>query len=319
MEKTFVVMPFVKQSAAKEIQLGVVKKKFLNEDFVAKLYSFPDQKPQWASLPQQTSREDYFERIKLFLDDIRAGKLQKAILSRVLMIEKPADFDPFGIFKRLCQSYPNTFVHLLYHPEAGMWTGATPELLLEKQNGNYFTMALAGTQPCINSEKYHWRKKEMEEHTMVGEHIEEVFKNHSCNMIEKNGPKTIESGKVAHLQTDYVFKEKNKIDLHKILNELHPTPAVGGLPVDKGVECILQHEGYDRRYYCGYVGETDFANMARLFINLRCMQIGENHIAVYCGGGITAASDPTEEWNETIQKSLTMVEKISPVKDRAEQ
>ena len=42
------------------------------------------------------------------------------------------------------------------------------------------------------------------------------------------------------------------------------------------------------------------------------MQIGESNIAIYVGGGITSASVPEDEWQETILKSKTMTEIIQP-------
>lgn len=193
--------------------------------------------------------------------------------------------------------------------------GATPELLLRKRGTDFYTMALAGTQARQPEASYQWREKEKEEHEMVGRHIEEVFENNRCSLLRKGTTETIESGKVAHLKTDYVFHETSAGSLKKLLSELQPTPAVGGLPVRESVDSILKQEGYDREYYCGFLGETDFSQTADLYTNLRCMQIGKEKIAVYAGGGITAASDPQEEWEETILKSKTMMEKILPVKE----
>jgi len=155
----------------------------------------------------------------------------------------------------------------------------------------------------------------MEEHRMLWAHTEKVFEANGCRLLKREGPNTIASGQVAHLSTDYIFEETSDVNIRKLLMELHTTPAVGGLPVDKGIDCILEHEGYDRKYYCGFIGQTDFLHTADFFVNLRCMQIANTHIAIYVGGGITAASDPQEEWQETIMKSKTMVEKIQPVKE----
>lgn len=309
-----IMAPFINQSTAREIKLGIVEGMPVMESLAEIVKNLPDREINYKALPKETTRKEYYERIDIFLNEIQSGALHKAILSRVFWVDKPKGFDPFDCFLSLCNGYPKTFVHLLYHPEAGMWMGATPELLLQKEGKIYKTMALAGTQPRKSEGAYQWRQKEMDEHTMVGQHIEKIFGKYGCDLRQKKGPNTIESGQVAHLQTDYSFTEKGETNPLTIVNELHPTPAVGGLPVDKGVDCIVQNEGYDRRYYCGYIGETNSLNIARLFINLRCMQIGENHIAIYCGGGITAASDPEEEWNETVQKSLTMLQKISPEK-----
>ena len=82
-------------------------------------------------------------------------------------------------------------------------------------------------------------------------------------------------------------------------------------------EFILKHEGYDRSYYTGFIGELnrrssvidDLTQSSHLFVNLRCMEIFENpslKAMLYIGGGITAASLPELEWEETIQKSRIM-------------
>ena len=43
-----------------------------------------------------------------------------------------------------------------------------------------------------------------------------------------------------------------------------------------------------------------------LFVNLRCMQLVKDQALIYVGGGITAGSDPENEWDETVLKSKTM-------------
>lgn len=314
-DRSFWIAPFTRRSSAPEIQLSVADGTFLNEEFLSQLTSLPEQEKIKDLLPPETARSEYMANMETLLKDIRSGKLEKVILSRVLHVSKPLDFDPLDCFTRLTEAHPAAFVYFFLHPKAGMWMGATPELLLRKRGTDFYTMALAGTQARQPEASYQWREKEKEEHEMVGRHIEEVFENNRCSLLRKGTTETIESGKVAHLKTDYVFHETSAGSLKKLLSELQPTPAVGGLPVRESVDSILKQEGYDREYYCGFLGETDFSQTADLYTNLRCMQIGKEKIAVYAGGGITAASDPQEEWEETILKSKTMMEKILPVKE----
>jgi isochorismate synthase len=40
------------------------------------------------------------------------------------------------------------------------------------------------------------------------------------------------------------------------------------------------------------------------------MQVGESEIAVYVGGGITKDSQVQEEWEETVLKSKTLIDRI---------
>lgn len=283
----------------------------VTSEWIRRLRTQPAIETNKISLPTGKDRGDYMRRIDAYLDDIRESKLQKAILSRVNTVPRPENFDPVRVFEGLCTNHGNAFVYLLLHPLAGAWMGASPELLLQKQDHQFTTMALAATQPADTSHHYHWRTKEKREHEMVGKHIETVFEKFHCKQLGKNGPQAIEAGTVAHLRTSYVFEESSALDLKALLRNLHPTPAVGGYPSREALQCILQHEGYDRRYYCGFIGETDFQNRARLYVNLRCMQVGNTLLAIYCGGGITADSDPEEEWEETVQKSKTMMDSIN--------
>lgn len=175
-------------------------------------------------------------------------------------------------------------------------------------------MALAGTQQKNREGQYQWRDKEMVEHELVGKHIQSVFSKLHHSEVTKNGPYTVTSGKVAHLRTDFTFKVNTAGQIEKLLTELHPTPAIGGLPVTEGLECISKYEGYDRTYYCGILGETNFDTFANLYVNLRCMKISQGEAAIFVGGGITSSSDPDEEWQETVIKSKTMMDILHPPK-----
>ena len=53
------------------------------------------------------------------------------------------------------------------------------------------------------------------------------------------------------------FKFKLDSDLNEFLNQLHPTPAVAGLPPQKAINWIHENESHDRELYCGYLGLID--------------------------------------------------------------
>ena len=107
--------------------------------------------------------------------------------------------------------------------------------------------------------------------------------------------------------------ESAKEALGDILQALHPTPAVCGLPKEDAFRFILSHEGYDRSYYAGFFGRWEPEGKTALYVNLRCMQCGEGaeKIRLYAGGGILPASVCEEEWMETERKLQTMKYVIS--------
>lgn len=311
---TFLMTPFPVRSKAKSLTFSVITDTALDSDpFLKFVQNLPSRASINVPLPTETTHQEYFRRANIFLDQIRSGNLKKVVLSRTFNIDKPEKFNPLLTFEHLAVSYPRTFVYLSLHPESGMWMGATPEMLLKKRGTELSTVALAGTQPRKEKGEYYWRSKERDEHQILWDHIENIFGKYECTLVKREGPKTVESGQVAHLKTDFVFREKEATDIKSLINDLHPTPAVGGLPVDEALSCIEKYEGYDRRYYTGVIGQTNFFDTADLYVNLRCMQIGSEKIAIYVGGGITAASDPQEEWEETVVKSKTLLDKLRMV------
>ena len=94
--------------------------------------------------------------------------------------------------------------------------------------------------------------------------------------------------------------------MKNLLNTLHPTPAVCGLPKEAAKSFILRNENYDRTFYTGFLGEININLVTDLFVNLRCVEIEEGFAKVYVGGGITEESIPEKEWLETHFKTTTI-------------
>jgi isochorismate synthase len=255
-------------------------------------------------LQAETSKEDYAVAFEKYQEAFRSGNLQKGILSCVIRQGKPQNFDPIGFFFGLCDSYPSAFSYLLYHPEVGTWCGATPEVLLEGKSERFSTVALAGTQSVNSSHQYEWGEKEREEQELVSRHIREILENVGAQKVEESIPETVQAGNVVHLKTDFRFTYKHKIE--NLLDRLHPTPAVAGLPTNGSVRLIDEVENHRRGLYTGYIGILS-EEETRVFVNLRCMQIGEKELALYVGGGITAKSDMEAEWQETRLKAKTLL------------
>ena len=207
---------------------------------------------------------------------------------------------------------------LLYHSfstlAVGIWMGATPELLLSVEDKKKFTtVSLAGTQVIADDfplAKAAWTQKEIEEQAMVSRYIINCFKKIRLREFEEYGPKTVRAGNLAHLKTTFEvdMAEVNFPQLGTVMLELlHPTSAVCGMPMKPAFEFLKENEGYDRQYYSGYLGPTNVQNETRLFVNLRCMKIEGNQATLFAGAGITEDSEPESEWNETEVKMQTLL------------
>ena len=171
---------------------------------------------------------------------------------------------------------------------------------------DWHTVSLAGTMP-MNGENMptEWSTKNKEEQGFVSEYIRKAVKKFGSRLTEK-GPYTARAGQLVHLKTDFHFTLKETQHLGDILQELHPTPAVCGLPKDETYRFILDTEGYDRSYYSGIIGWLAPREETTLYVNLRCMHIGKDTATLYAGGGILPTSEVDSEWEETQQKMNTM-------------
>ena len=251
--------------------------------------------------------------IEKTVTDIREGALSKVIISRQIPFAR-TDTSLGNTFFQLQEKTPNAFTYLVNLPYAGIWMGATPEVLVKSAGERFETVSLAGTQVRkYDGEEYYWSTKDIEEQAFVSRYMLDVFFNFDIHQYKTIGPETLESGKVAHLKTSFFFpKEKVENQLGNFVAELHPTPAVCGLPKDLAHQYICENELYQRKYYTGYLGPWRLDGKVSLFVNLRCMEITSDEYILYAGGGITARSVPEKEWDETNQKAKTLLSVINP-------
>lgn len=263
-----------------------------------------------SNTPIEIDRAGYLKQIETCKDYFNQYLL-KVVLSRVSVSEKPGNFNPGKFLLKLTAAYPSAFCHLINIPGAGCWAGASPEALLRNDGKTIRTMALAGTQPFDVNVDVSWGPKEIEEQEMVSGFIESVFYQAGITRYAKSQPESVMAGNVWHLSTEFEFSSSIvEYSFNRLIQLLHPTPAVCGLPKKQALELIQQIEQHNREYYSGYCGPLNVKGSTDLFVNLRCMKIMENELAVYAGGGLTAGSDPSKEWEETEWKAKTLLSKI---------
>jgi isochorismate synthase len=258
----------------------------------------------------ELAKNNFENLVQKAIDAIENGSFNKVVLSREEVIDLP-NFDLVSIFEKLVNSYPTAFAYCWFHPEIGLWIGATPERLL-KANGNKFqTVALAGTQLFQNNETVIWGDKEQVEQQFVTDYILETIKNVTSE-VEISAPYTLKAGNLLHLKTDIKGIINENASLKQLVLLLHPTPAVCGLPKSSAKDFIIENEGYNRSFYAGFLGEINKNENSEtdLFVNLRCMQIQSKldkiRAHLYIGCGITKDSNPENEWQETVNKAMTM-------------
>lgn len=274
-----------------------------SSDFIEEEFGFDSTDQTEVLMNYSENEKKHFEdSVQKAVNSIQKGDFEKVVLSRKIEIEKKVDL--IETFLRLANQYPTAFRSLFYHPQIGCWMGATPEQLIKIEHNHFETVSLAGTHQK-NSFK-NWSAKEINEQQIVTDYILDNLHKEVISM-KVSEPFTVEAGSLVHLKTIISGEVYSIENTKKIIQNLHPTPAVCGFPKEKALQFINENEGYNRKFYAGYLGLwNEEEASANLFVNLRCLEVEENKINIYVGCGITAESNPEKEFLETEHKSQIM-------------
>ncbi|MBW8362249.1 MAG: chorismate-binding protein [Kaistella sp.] len=284
------------------------KGKIKEADFMefSRMMSSADLQLNEAKYFAEESQTEYEAKLRKVIDFIKENSLSKLVISRIKILKSDSQTpDLATTFQNLTESYPNAFAYV-FVKEGKCWIGAFSEVLgkFSKKTSRFETMSLAGTLP-VNE---FWSEKEREEQKPVSAYIKMVLENYSAHTEISETYDHI-SGNIKHLRTDF----KAKIDqenLEKLISELHPTPAVCGIPKEFCKNAIENFEKYPRGLYAGYIQvETD--DYIQYFVNLRCAEIRKSEVLIHVGGGITALSSTEKEWQETELKSEAILKNLA--------
>jgi len=268
------------------------------------------------------SKNFHINLVKKGVEAIQDNQFKKVVLSRTESVHI-SETNPFSIFKKLLNNYASAFVYCWYHPKIGLWLGATPETLVKIEGTQFSIMALAGTQDYKGTLDVVWQDKEKQEQKFVTDYIVDSLKD-SVESLNVSDTETVKAGNLLHLKTMISARLKPHFSLKEVITNIHPTPAVCGLPKQEAKQFILDNENYKRTFYTGFLGELNLEiikaprsgrrnienrayaitkKSTQLYVNLRCMQLKNNEAIIYVGGGVTESSHAESEWEETVSKS----------------
>lgn len=289
----FVFMPF---HEGKQVVIPFEGNAFLQENL-----ENLEKKTSENFTSESNQKEAFEDLVSKGVSAIQQGEFDKVVLSRKIEIKERISI--IETFQNLISTYQTAFRYLFFHPKIGLWMGATPEQLV-KINANHFeTVALAGTQ--LYSEKVIWETKEKEEQQFVTNYILDKVTS-KVNELIVTDAETFKAGNLVHLKSLISGELNADFQVSDLIKTLHPTPAVCGLPKERTIDFILKNEGYNRKYYTGFLGEYKKEKQTDLFVNLRCLEVDNDTVNIYVGCGITKDSNPEKEFIETENKSMTM-------------
>lgn len=264
--------------------------------------------PQDIVIDANETQENYLKKIESAIAFVNQHQLKKIVIARKKNIHLQ-NLNIGKAFLQLSEKFPNAFVYLMIHDNE-CWLGGFSEILgqFDKKTKNFKTMSLAGTLPLQTD----WTEKEIQEQDAVSEYIINILSPFSTSILQSETYDHI-SGNIKHLRKDFTIKI-DITDYDDLINALHPTPAVCGIPKNVCKNAISELEQFDRELYAGYIRiETDKEICS--YVNLRCAKITEKNATLFAGGGITPLSKPLKEWEETNLK-MELLENILRLNER---
>lgn len=232
--------------------------------------------------------------------------MEKLVLARCAA-GPPSDAD--AAFAALSGLEPGTTRFLVDPIGAGAFIGATPERLLDVQDGHVATHALAGSAPTGPSADEHGRSllasaKDQREHALVLRHIRQVLDHAGVKGIETGAQVLRRLRTVQHIETPVTGTTRaHVLDL---VDAIHPTPAVAGAPPLAAMRALRALEPFSRGWYGGLVGWYDGHGNGRFAVPLRCALMHDEGTWRFAGAGLVRGSDPAREWHETELKLAAM-------------
>jgi menaquinone-specific isochorismate synthase len=236
---------------------------------------------------------------------IRAGKLDKVVLARDLVVDLAEPLDVRGPLATLAERYPACWT---FHVD-GLF-GATPEMLVRRERGLVASRVLAGTIRRTGDDAHDLAlaatlarsSKDLEEHEFAVRSVADALAPYCTSMNVPESPFVLHLPNVMHLATDVTGVLDNGTTSLRLAAALHPGAAVGGTPTDEAVSLIRELEQMDRGRYAGPVGWIDAHGDGEWGIALRSAEYDGTRVRLFAGCGIVADSDPEAELAEAAAK-----------------
>jgi menaquinone-specific isochorismate synthase len=234
------------------------------------------------------------------LCQIELGFLQKVVLARKTTFFLKETPDPLRIIASLETKTEGAALFCIQRKKTA-FLGASPERLFRREGKNLFLDALAGTRK--KGEEF--SSKEVREFQFVKDYLRQ---SNLCEQMNFSPMRVHQTANVQHLYAQGTgILNPNISDLH-IVQALHPTPALCGVPQNKSFAWIGSHEPFRRGLYGALLGWSREED-ADSIICIRCCMIEKGKIHFYTGAGIVAGSDADAEWEE-LETKLSLYEEI---------
>ena len=266
--------------------------------------------------------DEFYDMVGKVKEYIVAGDVIQTVVSQRL--SRPTTADPFQIYRSLRAINPSPYMYYLQLDDFQI-VGASPEMLVQVENGMVATHPIAGTRPRgadeaeddANEQELRTDEKERAEHIM----LVDLGRNDIGRVSEPGSVRVTQLmdverySHVMHLVSHVTGKLREGYTNFDALRACFPAGTVSGAPKIRAMEIIAELEPDKRGPYAGAVGYFDLAGNMDTAIDIRTLVVKDGIAHAQAGGGIVYDSEPDFEFRETLHKASALMRAI----DDAEQ
>lgn len=226
----------------------------------------------------------------------------KVVVARALTGRIDTPGDERAPLVKLAREYPDC--HIV--AADGLW-GASPETLVAVRDRRVTARVLAGSAARGGDPQSDGRvaeallasAKDRDEHAYAAQSVVSALRPFCRSIVGAAVPFTLRLSNLWHLASDITGVLASHRSVLDLIDALHPTAAVAGVPRDRALDTIRDIEAIPRDRYAGPIGWVDGDGNGEWAIALRCAQWGEGSIVAHAGAGVVAGSVPDSEFAET--------------------
>jgi anthranilate synthase component 1 len=265
-------------------------------------------------LASNLSQERFEAMVRQGKEYIAAGDVIQVVLSQCF--ETPLRHDPFDLYRALRCINPSPYMFYLDQGDMKL-VGASPEILVRLEEGQINYRPIAGTRPRgatpaedqeLEAELLADPKERAEHLMLVDLGRNDVGRVATIGSVKVPELFSIERySHVMHIVSQVEGELAPEHDGLDLLKSTFPAGTVAGAPKVRAMEIIEELEPTRRGPYAGAVGYLSFSGNLDFCITIRSFTIYQGQVYLQVGAGIVADSDPTREYQETVNKGLALM------------
>ena len=270
------------------------------------------------------SRDDFAQMVQRVKKYIYDGDVIQVVVSQRLA--RPTSAHPFEIYRALRTINPSPYMYYL-ELDGFHIVGASPELLVQCEDGTVSTHPIAGTvrrgadaeEDRTLEEWLRTDEKERAEHIM----LVDLGRNDIGRVSEPGSVQVTQLmdverySHVMHLVSHVTGRLRDDMSSYDALRASFPAGTVSGAPKVRAMEIIAELERDRRGVYAGAAGYFDLSGNLDTAITLRTMVVKDGVAHVQAGGGIVYDSEPESEYRETENKARALLRAIEQAEETA--